>query len=128
MSYPRFRQYIKRPGSTPYFHYWGFGLPDMGNGFTSALLHFESEQFTGLFDRDGREIYEGDIVKFSLHHNNSSVIADVTFTECSFMVHYWKSKTVENWVSLPLNIEDQESVEVIGNIHENKELLPGGVS
>ena len=72
-------------------------------------------QFTGLLDKKGKKIYEGDIVRFrdacDYKHTWSGFVdfADGSFRiNGDFIKHY-------RWI-------DYE-VEVIGNIHENPELL-----
>lgn len=70
-------------------------------------------EFTGLFDKRGVEIYEGDVVK---HDNNSEIfIGFVKFEEGCFGV-YDKEKHFDSWVF-------DYDWEVIGNIYENTELL-----
>ena len=81
---------------------------------------FELMQFTGLFDRNGKEIYEGDIVKF---------IDDVTNpdkpTEIHTEVFWWDVMarySVKN-TAMELNFCTNDLMEVIGNIHQNPDLL-----
>jgi uncharacterized phage protein (TIGR01671 family) len=73
------------------------------------------QQYTGLKDKNGKEIYEGDIVECD--KKKDKIIGVVAFYEDlgSFKVSY--SDIFSRFIS---NIED---VEVIGNIFENKELL-----
>lgn len=67
-------------------------------------------QYTGLKDKDGKEIYEGDIVKSYVIREQ---IIEVKFINGSF---YPFTNGID------FRIESQD-VEVIGNIYENPELL-----
>jgi len=69
----------------------------------------KSEQFTGLREKNGKEIYEGDIIK-------GDVILEVVFNSYSWAVKI--NSMYYNFADC-----DLESCEVIGNIHENPELL-----
>ncbi|CAK1251044.1 hypothetical protein R54839_PPFHFPJH_01366 [Fructobacillus fructosus] len=76
------------------------------------------EQFTGLHDKNGKEIYEGDIVKCVARGSNNIFIMKVAyFDDCAmFCIH---SSTHQR---RGLTVAFYE-LEVIGNIHENPELL-----
>lgn len=73
-------------------------------------------QFTGLTDAQGKEIYEGDILRISISKNG---IAEVKwYAEWAMFVEQMKNSS--QWY----NLEGRK--EVIGNIHDNPELLEGG--
>lgn len=73
-------------------------------------------EYTGLKDKNGKEIYEGDIVKWD------ECVADYRFITQIAEVSYNKSSASFE----PLGEYCYESFEVIGNIHDNPELLKGG--
>lgn len=74
-------------------------------------------QFTGLLDKNGKEIYEGDIVIFDNHLQG---ISQVVYDYAGFDVD---SKNYRTALRPMMN----NHIRVIGNIHDNPELLKGGV-
>ena len=83
--------------------------------------HCVLEQFTGLKDKHGKEIYEGDIVLYSEHFAEKGKLIKLWVVWDSFNCQY-RGHYNENQGHLLTN-NRSESIEVIGNIHEHPELL-----
>ena len=79
----------------------------------------ELMQFTGLRDKTGKEIYEGDIVKHISGWNE--YVSEVFWDESSYMFKYKMpggSDPIYYWMH-----PEKTEHEIIGNIYENPELL-----
>ena len=72
-------------------------------------------QFTGLYDKNGEEIYEGDIYRY----NNPDSINEVSYCMGGGFVGFDLTPAIHSENRLL-------DVEVIGNIYDNPELLKGG--
>lgn len=78
----------------------------------------ELMQFTGLHDKNGKEIYEGDIVEFGIKNGAK---LDVRYKSGGFVLHTRGMKT--HPVSEHMNYRGVLVGKVIGNIYENPDLL-----
>ena len=81
------------------------------------------EQFTGLLDKNGKEVYEGDIVKFEDVSGYKDGCASVIWHEDS--CGYYLENDDDNIYDTLYDFTPSYQMEVIGNIHENPELLEG---
>lgn len=78
-------------------------------------------QFTGLHDKDGKEIYEGDILQLK-YSDGSYHSSSVYYAQ---QKGYWAVDVSIN-ERIILGYIDRTKLVVIGNIHDNPELLKGG--
>jgi uncharacterized phage protein (TIGR01671 family) len=78
----------------------------------------EVMQSTGLLDVDGKEIYEGDIVR-SLSSNNQSLLCEVVWRQEEAR---WGFEYAHNTTFINLS-SGCSSWEVVGNIYENPEMI-----
>ena len=76
-------------------------------------------QYTGITDKDGKRIFEGDIVRLltKRHPNPKKVVFDGgAFCHQDFE---------KEWMTHELRTYEDGQFEVIGNIHDNPELIEG---
>ena len=82
--------------------------------YNKRYKDFNLMQYTGLKDKNNKEIYEGDIVKFL-----NGIFEVIWCNEkASFMLKNKEYKEFLNFIC-----ENNNGMEIVGNIYENSELL-----
>lgn len=92
----------------------------MPYGWNVEYVFEDLMQYTGLKDKNGKEIYEGDIVKAY----ESNIVCEVIFSEGAMFMLRWNDKKWGNNEYHHYGVR-AFTLEVIGNIYENPELLEG---
>ena len=88
-------------------------------------------QFVGINDKNGKKVFEGDIIKFHKYRYEPDWYGAVSYDRCCYVVKgimplsYEKRKD-KKAEKCPFEIQlsgiDKTTIEVIGNIHDNSEL------
>ena len=84
--------------------------------------NYEIMQYTGLKDKNGKEIYEGDIIKIYAKGLGGEAIGKIVYDEYDLA---FVLRNEEEELSECLWYAEQQ-IEVIGNIYDNPELLEEG--
>jgi uncharacterized phage protein (TIGR01671 family) len=84
----------------------------------------EIMQYAGLKDKNGKEIYEGDIVKFLFNETEGYEIGEVRYGKNSPSFGFYVKKDnvfspITNFISGTLCMVAEYDFEIIGNIYEN---------
>ena len=103
-------------------NYWITDLSDATNHPES----YKVRQYTGLKDKNGTEIYDGDYIRYSMRTINGSIYTHV----CRVFQHESGTWRIEGYHEDNRSYETKGTVyaahlicEVIGNIYENPELV-----
>lgn len=117
--------YAERNGKT----FIGIDISIYGDIFevfrTPLIRWFEVDpetlrQFTGLYDKNGKKIWENDIL---MAHLDESYPEDVAYETVEWGVAGWVAHETGSMDREYLGEFDLEHYEVVGNIFDNKELL-----
>lgn len=104
---------------------WGQGKAIMIKKETTAWSVLEDTvgQYTGLDDKNGKKIYEGDIVKFRFKTDREEYPDLIGYIE--YQTTFTAFRIMSNKGSFKIDVLDLKFIEVIGNIYDNPELLGG---
>ncbi len=84
-------------------------------------IPFVLVQYTGILDKNGKEIYEGDIVKWHIPKDEPLKWRSlVIWKDCCFWLQQYENNKLGGYTFIYNRGDD---IEVIGNIYENPELL-----
>lgn len=97
------------------------------------------EQYTGLTDKNGTKIFGGDIFRYNTIAKNEKIAYGMveyqnTYEQyrvhnpCGYVIHWERNNPTASTLreDLPFWCGDFSNGEVVGNIHDNPELLKGG--
>ena len=98
----KFRVYIKETSKYVYFSLGDFNYSD-------RYLHQSDipvEQFTGMYDKNNKPIYEGDFIRGQFDHGPAGLREEILPVK-------WSNEDGYQW-----NYWDLSTIEVVGNEHE----------
>lgn len=102
------------------------------DGSTSVPLKFEDKrngedvilmQSTGLFDKNGKEIFEGDVIAIEVDDTGTPINARVFQNSKIGVLMFHVFEDNEDVPMVELLEDNSVAFEIIGNIYENPELL-----
>lgn len=94
-----------------------------GNVAKEDMKEYELMQSTGLFDKEGTEVFEGDIIAIEVEEIETPINAKIFQNNKIGMLMFHVFEDNEDVPMVELLEENSVAFAVIGNIYENPELL-----
>lgn len=116
----KFRAFVRRSESSDNINKMRYESNETIFGWDSDGVTMDLMQYTGLKDKNGKEIYEGDIVRL-ITDNDPVFGADSYNFVMEFITNGWYYRTKTGFVNACHN--RFVSSEVVGNIYEDAQLL-----
>ena len=110
---------------------WSYILDENGNLFRNAYgaliccdkKDYIVERYTGLKDKNGKKIYEGDIVTFMVERFNNVTLGFESEDWHTAVVEWNQDDACYSFMVRDVPFSVRHEAEVIGNIHKQPELL-----
>lgn len=110
---------------------WSYILDENGNLFRNAYgaliccdkKDYIVERYTGLKDKNGKKIYEGDIVTFMVERFNNVTLGFESEDWHTAVVEWNQDDACYSFMVRDVPFSVRYEAEVIGNIHKQPELL-----
>lgn len=101
--------------------YFNIGFTEIHDGYkiikSCVVITDSVGQFIGLSDQNFKYIYEGDIVSYSLDNKYENISHGIVLFDVKESTYIIRDNIVDSYLSKVFGIV------VVGNIHENKDLL-----
>ena len=92
-------------------------------GYMHAAGNYELVEYTGLKDKNGKEIYEGDVVQLGAYSNCQKEWLPTHKCEVKFTLEHGGYSVSTPYTDSHFNDFEAKHCGIIGNIHENPDLI-----